>query len=453
LRDLIYQFAYDKFLGQELTLYSRHLIPFGTQFQRLAYKPDPTGQLVFGLRTDGVLLCCTYLREQQILGWSHWDTQGTFEDICVVPELNTFALYVITNRIVNGVQKRFVERLENREVATIYDYQFLDCNLTYDGRNTTSVTMILTGLTTGLAGDTGTLNASTSSGWVGFVSTDPTNANELWIYQTFAFVTSVSSQTSGLLVTAALPGNYVLTFSNGDCRFVTVAADGVTCSWQNAVATATITSATCRCRLLITGYTNLQQVSVRLKDPCPAGIQGTPTQVWTFARTTFSGATQLANSPVVAFTDANVQGINSNGISPNGQVKVNASGVVTLPNAGGVVQIGLPYLCDFETLPLNLQGQETIRMRAKTNPVIYLDVTEARNFLAGTDFGTADQWPNVERAFEPYVASTALQTGIQWTRINSELDSECRTCIRQNMPLPISIRAHIPQITVGEPVS
>jgi hypothetical protein len=453
LRDLIYQFAYDKFLGQELTLYSRHLIPFGTQFQRLAYKPDPTGQLVFGLRTDGVLLCCTYLREQQILGWAHWDTQGTFEDICVVPELNTFALYVITNRTVNGVQQRFIERLANREVNTIYDYQFLDCNLTYDGRNTTSVTMTLTGLTTGLAGDTGTLNASTPSGWVGFVITDPNNNNELWIFQTFTFVTSVSSQTSGLLVTAVLPGNYVLTFSNGDCRYVTVASDGVTCSWQGAVATATITSAVCRCRLLITGYTNPTQVNVRLKDPCPAGIQGIPTQAWTFARTTFSGATQLANSPVVALVDANVQGINATGISPNGKVSVNASGVVTLANAGGVVQLGLPYLCDFETLPLNLQGQETIRMRAKTNPVIYLDVTEARNFLAGTDFGTADQWPNLERAFEPYVASTALQTGIQWTRINSELTSECHTCIRQNMPLPISIRAHIPQITVGDPVS
>lgn len=453
LRDLIYQFAYDKFLGQELTLYSRHLIPFGTQFQRLAYKPDPTGQLVFGLRSDGILLVCTYLRDQQVLGWAHWDTQGTFEDICVVPELNTFALYAITNRTINGQQVRYVERLQNREVKTIYDYQFVDCGLTYDGRNTTSVTMTLTGLTTGLAGDTGTLTASSASGWATFLAADITNSNELWVFQTFTFVTSVSSQSTGILTVPVVPGNYTLTFSSGDTRFVTVAADGISCSWQGNVATAQITSATCRCRLLMTALTSSTQVSVRLRDPCPAGIQGSPTGVWTFARTVITGATPIAGASVVALADANVMGINATGVSPNGSLVVSATGVIKLPAAGGVVQVGLPYLCDFETLPLNQQGQETIRMRAKTNPVIYLDVTEARNFLAGTDFSSVNQWSSIERAFEPYVASTALQTGIQWARVNSELTSECHTCIRQNMPLPLTIRAHIPQITLGEPVS
>lgn len=453
LRDLIYQFAYDKFLGNELTLYSRHLIPFGTQFQRLAYKPDPTGQLVFGLRSDGILLVCTYLRDQQVIGWARWDTQGTFEDICVVPELNTFALYAITRRIINGTAVRYVERLENREVTTIYDYQFLDCNLTYDGRNTTSVTMTLTGLTTGLAGDTGTLTASSGSGWATFLPTDVTNNNELWVYQTFTFVTSVSGQQTALLITAAATGTYTWTFSDGETRFVTVAADGISCSWQGVLATANIMSAVCRCRLLITGRTSSTVASVRLKDPCPAGIQGSPTRVWTFARTTFSGANSLANASVVAFVDANVLGINATGIVPNGQISINGSGIVTLPQAGGVVQVGLPYLCDFETLPLNEQGQETIRMRAKTNPVIYLDVTEARNFLAGTDFSSTNMWPNIERAFEPYVSTTGLQDGIQWTRVTSALSSECHTCIRQNMPLPLSIRMHIPQVTIGEPVS
>lgn len=453
LRDLIYQFAYDKFLGQELTLYSRHLIPFGTQFQRLAYKPDPTGQLVFGLRTDGTLLVCTYLREQQVLGWARWDTQGTFEDICVVPESTSFALYVITRRVINGTAVRYVERLANREVTTIYDYQFLDCNLTYDGRNTSTTTMQLSGLTTALAGDTCLITASSASGWANFQASDVTNNNEIWIFQTFVFLTSVSSQASGLLSVAVAPGTYILTFQNGESRSVTVAADGITCSWQGNLATIPILTATCRCRVSLTSYTSTLQIAGRLKDPCPAGINNIPTATWTFARTTFAGATQIANASVVAFVDANVIGINATGIAPNGAITVNASGVVVLPTAGGVVQVGLPYLCDFETLPLNLQGQETIRMRAKTDPVIYLDVTEARNFLAGTDFSSVNQWPNIERAFEPYVASTALQAGIQWTRVNSELSSECHTCIRQNMPLPLTIRAHIPQITLGEPVS
>lgn len=391
LRDLIYQFAYDKFLGQELTLYSRHLIPFGTQLKRLAYKPDPAGQMVFGLRSDGELLCCTYLREQQITGWSHFDTQGTYDDICVVPENTTFALYTITNRVINGTAVRYVERWQSREVNTIYDYQFLDCASTYDGRNTSATTMVLTGGTTWLAGDTGTVTASGTTGWAKFLATDV--GNEIWIYDA--------------------AGN--------------------------------------RCRLLLTAYVSATQCTVRLKDPCPADLQGVITPTWTFARVTLGGASQLAGMPAVALVDANVVGISATGIAPNGLLTIGLDGSITLPSAGGVVQVGLPYLSDFETLALNEQGQETIRMRSKTTPVVYLDVTETRNFLTGTDFGT--MYPNVERAFETYTSPTNLQEGILWTRIASTLDSECHTCLRQNMPLPITIRMHIPQITTGEPVS
>lgn len=391
LRDLIYQFAYDKFKGDELTLYSRHLIPFGTQLTRLAYKPDPAGQLLFGLRSDGELLVCTYLKEQQVTGWGHYDTQGTFDDICVVPENTAFALYALINRTINGVAMRYVERLSSREVKTVFDYQFLDCNLTYDGRNTSATTMVLTGGTTWLAGDTGTLTASGITGWATFLPSDV--GNEIWIYD----------------------------------------ASGA------------------RCRLLITARASTTQVSVRLKDPCVADLQSVATAVWTFARLKFTGATQIAGMPAVALVDATTLGIDATGIAPNGQVTVALDGSITLPAAGGVVQIGLPYLSDFETLSLNAQGQETIRMRAKSNPVIYLDCTETRNFIAGTDFVT--MYPSEQRAFETYTSPINLQEGVLWTRIPSTLDSECHTCVRQNMPLPITIRMHIPQVMIGDPVS
>lgn len=395
IRDMIYQFAYDKFVGNELTLYSRHLIPFGTHLSRMQYKPDPAGQMLFALRTDGGLLCCTYLREQQVTGWARWDTQGTFEDICVVPENSGanagYALYAIVNRTINGNAVRYVERLASREVKTVYDYQFLDCNITYDGRNTSTTTMILTGGTTWQAGNTGTLNASGVSGWATFLTTDV--GNEIWIYDA--------------------AGN--------------------------------------RCRLLITARASTTQVTVQFKDPCPASLQAASTSAWTFARVKFTGATQLAGMPAVALVDANTVGINATGITPNGLLNVAFDGSVTLPSAGGVVQLGLPYLSDFETLALNSQGQETIRMRSKSNPVIYLDCTETRNFLAGTDYTT--MYPSVERAFETYTSPINVQEGVLWTRIPSTLDSECHSCIRQNMPLPITIRMHIPQVTIGEPVS
>lgn len=396
LRDLIYQFAYDKFVGQELTLYSRHLIPFGTQFIRLAYKPDPAGQMLFGLRSDGLLLCCTYLREQQVTGWARWDTQGTFEDICVVPENTSFALYAIVNRTVQGVPQRYIERLSSREVTSTYDYSFLDCSLTYDGRNHSSlIVMTITGGSTWLAGDTGILTASTAAGWVGFAPSDVASGNQMWVYD------------------VDLTGR--------------------------------------RTRVLITGYVSATQVQVRFLDPVSPTRQINGTTSWAFARTTFTGAAQIAGLPAVALADATVVGMDATGIVPNGQVVIDSSGGVTLPSAGAVVQVGLPYLSDFETLALNQQGAETIRMRAKSNPVVYLDCTETRNFLAGTSF--TEMYPSEERAFETYTSPVDIQDGILWTRIPSTLDSECHSCIRQNMPLPITIRMHIPQVMVGDPVS
>lgn len=449
VRDLIYQFAYDKFLGQELTLYSRHLIPFGTKLTRMAYMPDPAGQMLLSLRSDGQLLACTYLREQQVTGWAHWDTQGTFEDVCVVPENSAFAVYVITNRTVQGATQRYIERQSQREVKTIFDYKFLDCGLTYDGRNTSSTTMVFTGGSTFLAGDTGLLTASGTSGWAAFLPTDV--GNEIWLYGTLNFTTSVGSLAAGVLTAAVTPGTYILNFPDGETRAVTVAVDGITCAWQNVLNSGAFTSATYRCRLLLTAFSSGTQFAVRLKDQMPAGLRGIATVVWTFARTTFGGAQQIAGLPAVALVDACVYGINATGITPNGNLIVGNDGSVTLQSAGGVVQVGLPYLSDFETLSLNEQGQDTIRMRAKTNPVIYLDVTECRNFLAGTDFSTLS--PNTERAFEPYTAATNMQQGILWARVASELGSECHTCIRQNMPLPMTIRMHIPQVTIGEPVA
>lgn len=391
LRDLIYQFAYDKFQGQELTLYSRHLIPFGTQMTRLAYKPDPAGQILFALRSDGALLCCTYLREQQVTGWARWDTQGTFEDVCVVPEGTSYALYCIVNRTINGVAMRYVERLASREVKTVYDYQFLDCCLTYDGRNTSATTMTFSGGSSFLAGDSGVITASGTTGWANFLASDLNN--EIWLYD----------------------------------------------------------AAGARCRCFITSVRSTTQIFVRLKDPIPADLLNAPVSTWTFAKTNFGGATQLAGMQVVALVDSNTYGISNIGTSPNGQLVVANDGSVTLPVAGGVVQVGLSYLSDFETLSLNDQGQATIRMRAKSNPAVFLDVTETRNFIAGTDF--VSMYPNAERAFETYISPTALQEGIVWTRMPSSLDSECHTCVRQNMPLPITIRMHIPQVTVGDTVN
>jgi hypothetical protein len=359
-------------------------------------------------------------------------------------------MYVTTNRTINGSQVRYIEHLTSREVKTVFDYQFLDCCSTYDGRNTSSTSMGITGGTSWVAGDVGTVTASSTVGWANFFASDV--GNEIWLFYTFTFASSVAGANSGTLTTAVTPGSYAVMFSNGESRLIVVGPDGLSVSWtdQTQLASGLVMSAQLRARCLITNYVSTTQATVRFKDPVPVMLRNATT-TWTFARTSLTGAPQLANMPVVALIDANVYGINATGVTANGSITVNASGGVTLPTAGGVVQLGLPYTFDFETLPLNEQGQATIRHRAKMEPVVFIDVHESRNFLIGTNF--SDVTPHKERAFEPYVSPTNIQIGAQWVRVKSDLAAETHSCIRQNMPLPLTIRMHIPGVGIGEPIS
>ena len=206
LRDLIYQFAYDKFLGQESTLYCRHLIPFGTQFTRLAYKPDPAAQFVVwaGVEWPTAVLHVPSRSTSDRLGTlgyaGHFrgclrgSGEHHFRDVRHHQSHHQWRSGALT-----------LERLASREVATIYDYKFMDCCSTYDGRNTSSTTMNLTGGSSWAANDTGTVTASSTAGWATFLSTDV--GNEIWLYSTFSFLTSVGNSKGGILKSAVTPGH------------------------------------------------------------------------------------------------------------------------------------------------------------------------------------------------------------------------------------------------------
>lgn len=249
LRDIIYQFYNDKFLGKELTVFARQMFPVGTEITRLAFAPEPYG-LIYCVRSDGVLCVCSYLPEQEVVAWARWTTAGNFEDVCVVPENNTYSVYVIVGRTVNGAYQRYIERFASREFSDIDDAFFVDSGLTYDGRNTSSTTMTLTGGTTWLANDTGTLTASSASDWAGFSPTDPTQSNAIW-----------------------------LTDDEGNLL----------------------------CRLQITAVSSTLVASVQFLDPVPTSLQGVPTDDWTFARTMLTGLTNLPGQTVAVFADGSVQ--------------------------------------------------------------------------------------------------------------------------------------------------
>lgn len=380
IRDILYQFYNDKFFGKELTVYARQVFPVGTQCTRAAFAPEPYG-LIYCVRSDGVLCVCAYLPEQEVIAWSRWITAGNFEDVCVVPENNSYSVYVIVGRTINGTYRRYIERFAPREFADIDDAFFVDSGLTYDGRNTSSTTMTLTGGTTWLAQDTGVLTASSLAGWAGFNAGDGSFSNAIWLTDSL--------------------GNLL-------------------------------------CRLQIVTVSTQTSATVLFLDPVPLASQGVATPNWSFARTTFSGLTNLIGQTVSVFADG--------GVGP--QQVVSALGSITLLNAGAVVHAGLPYTSQLQSLNLNLQGQESIRNRMKTIPRVSVVVDESLPFMMGPDFDHLV--PVVQREFEDYTQPVQPYTGVLAVQLETQPADDSYICVQMSDPAPVRILGWLADVDVGE---
>lgn len=159
IRDFAFDFAIDGYRGNDITIFAAHLFE-GYQIVDWCYQKIPDS-IIWAVRSDGMLLSCTYIREQQVLAWTHHDLQNGFvENVSAIPENGQYAVYASIRRVINGNTVRYVERLSSRiwqgptaEVAigtanTIGDpieAPFCDCSSQYDGRNSGTTTMTLSG--------------------------------------------------------------------------------------------------------------------------------------------------------------------------------------------------------------------------------------------------------------------------------------------------------------------
>lgn len=131
---LAYTFESDGFSGEDLTKFSPHFFR-GHQLVDWTFQQVPD-RLVWAAREDGVLLCMTFLPEEQLIAWHQHVTDGAVESVCSIAEGDEDALYLVIKREVNGSTVRYVERMASRQVSNSIDGYFVDCGLTYDGRNT-----------------------------------------------------------------------------------------------------------------------------------------------------------------------------------------------------------------------------------------------------------------------------------------------------------------------------
>ncbi len=126
IRNIGFQLNIDGYTGSEANILAYHLFQ-GYTITKMAYQKNPNS-ILWCLRSDGVLLALTYNQEQQVVAWTHHDTDGTIESICVIPGSVSDELWVSVSRN-NG---RYIERMQGRKQFDLTGHVFLDSYITQE---------------------------------------------------------------------------------------------------------------------------------------------------------------------------------------------------------------------------------------------------------------------------------------------------------------------------------
>jgi hypothetical protein len=137
VRELGYEFASNTYKGIDLSIMAEHLFR-NRSVVSWAYAQSPDS-VIWASMDDGALLSMTYLKEHDVIAWTWHDLGGEVEDVSVIREGEMDVPYFVVKRTVNSQTKRYVERLHERNFATISDAFFVDAGLSYSGSPVTTL--------------------------------------------------------------------------------------------------------------------------------------------------------------------------------------------------------------------------------------------------------------------------------------------------------------------------
>lgn len=232
------------FSGAEVSAKSNHLFKDKTIVD-WAYQKQPYS-IIWAVMSDGSLCGFTFMEDRNVAAFHRHETDGVYESVSTIREGNETAVYYTVKRVINGNTVRYIERMATRNISDIRDSFFVHCGLSYDGRNTGSTTMTITGGTTWDVPETLTLTASSST----FKSSD------------------VGDQV-------------VFRYTNSSGQNISL-------------------------RCTIVGYTSGTVVSVMPNKLVDTSLRSTATTTWEFARSSFRPLEHLEGKSVKILADGNV---------------------------------------------------------------------------------------------------------------------------------------------------
>lgn len=136
LRELAFDLSAYKYHAPEITILAEHVT--GEGLTDMAYCGEPNGVL-WAARSDGLLVGCTYLKDQNVIAWHRHPLGGggLVESLAAIPGTAGDELWAVVRRTVAGQTRRTVERLDpafegaNEQDAALAFH--LDCGVSYAG--------------------------------------------------------------------------------------------------------------------------------------------------------------------------------------------------------------------------------------------------------------------------------------------------------------------------------
>ena len=382
IRDLGYRFEKDGFKGVEFSVWAEHLFT-GYRVNWMEYWKAPWSVLLF-VRNDGVMPGCTYMPEQEVIGW-HWhDTAGKFIDVCSVPNVEDSDMYFITQRAIDGDVVQCIEQLGATRVPTEEDSFFVDCGLTYDGRNVLG----------GIIKDPKVVTLSSPSD-------DWTEDAELELGTSTETFIGIDDIGDGFELYADV--------------FVEFDEDDLPVTGRVSV------------RVVIIDVVDEFTAKVRSIGTVPEALRDENLFTWTLQRDVIDDLWHLEGRRVRVLADGGVAGPYT---VTNGRVQ--------LDNPAGVVHVGLRFVAEVETLELNDPGMPGMRDQNKLAHKVAMLLRNTKGIEAGTPEGPI--YPVKARDFEDMGEVAKLVTGVLEHLVPSGWGENAgRMRIVSSDPLPMEI--------------
>ena len=133
------QYAYDQggYTSSDLSLIANHLFDY-KDIKDMTLSKAPI-QTVWAVSNDGSLLALTVYPDQNISCWSRLVTDGLYKSCCAVSEGMEDHLYVVVEREIKGVKKKYIERFSALTVKENSHARNLDCYLDHTNLEGTAV--------------------------------------------------------------------------------------------------------------------------------------------------------------------------------------------------------------------------------------------------------------------------------------------------------------------------